>query len=173
MRGLMFSFLFLGVTTAIVCGGALVFWDMAGANQPEAWRMQTGSTGCLTLWLAFMILYIDRLWQQRTSAAAHPGNRLAGDAFLGWVLVAVSLVLGWSGVAAWFDQPPVGTTRSIPLGVIRIGMSGLILAFGACVLREGDRRRRIEESMVWSPVQPSSLAAARTGGQMESASGGR
>src|SRR5262245_47471597 len=163
MLGLLFAALCLGVTTALASGCALIYWDLSGATLNEGWRMQTGSTGCLTIWLAFMILYIDRLWQQRTSTAAHPGIRMHGDVFLGWTIVGVSLLLCATGVTTYLDNPAVGESKSIPLGVIRIGMSGLILAFGVCVLREGVRRRRAEESVDWGTMRSTSLAAAAAG----------
>jgi hypothetical protein len=147
MRGLMLAGLILGTVEAVVCGTVLTVWDMSATNKSELWRMQTGSTGLLMIWMACMILYIDRLWHQRSAPGSHHGPLLLGDSVLGWGLVALSAALCATGIDVYLETLPMENNRSIPLGVIRIGLGGLILAFGASILREGWRRRQAESTI--------------------------
>ena len=157
-----------GLLLAVLSGTALVVWDLTATNKAELWRAETGSTGFLTLWLAVMILYIDLVWRQRTSGASQPASQVRGDALLGWLLVAASVVICATGVERYRASLPVEQARSIPLGVIRVGVGGLVLAFGACLLREGARRRHMEDQAEFDSVrarnQPQAAAPVRLTG---------
>src|SRR5688500_2026559 len=103
MRILLNTTFVLGLAMALGCGASLIWWDLSSTNRSEHWRTQTGTSGYLTVWLACMIAYIDRLWQR---TPPEESKHMQSDFLIGLVLAAAAVVVAYSGVEYLFDGSP-------------------------------------------------------------------